>query len=112
MADLIGFLHTLRYFEPGGSPPVGEMLFAIRGCGECHGARGEGTSLGPGIRGRGVVFSSVSLATSLWRHGPAMYQRAREHRHPWPMLKESDVGDLVVFLNSAAESPGAGHRAP
>lgn len=39
MADLIAFLHSVHYFEPGGSPKVGELLFGRRGCSNCHGPR-------------------------------------------------------------------------
>ena len=100
MADLITFLHSIRYFEAGGSPQVGEILFARRGCSNCHGARAEGTSTGPALRGQGGTFTGVTLATALWHHGPDMYQRTRTLGLPWPKLAESDVGDLAAFLNT------------
>lgn len=103
MADLIAFLYSLRYFEPEGSPQVGERLFTKRGCNECHGARGEGTHKGPAVRKRGRVSTSIDLATGLWVHGPKMYQATKELGVPWPALVESDVGDLVAFLNSPPE---------
>lgn len=102
MADLIAFLSSLRYFEPVGSPQVGQRLFVARGCSQCHGARAEGTPLGPGLRGRGGNFTSVTLATALWRHGPKMYQRSQQIGRPWPTLAEKDVSDLVGFLNAPA----------
>lgn len=103
MADLIAFLFSSRYHEPGGSPKVGEILFAGRGCGRCHGPRGEGTSLGVGLRGRGRSFNSVTLAAALWRHGPKTFQRAKDLGLSWPTLAETDVGDLMAFLNTTPE---------
>lgn len=100
MADLIAFIESVRYFEAGGSPQVGEMVFRGRGCANCHGLHAEGTASGPPIRGRGGAFTSVTLATELWRHGPKMYQRTRALGLAWPTLVESDVGDLVAFLNT------------
>ncbi len=100
MADLIAFLYSSRYHEPGGSPKVGEVLFVGRGCGRCHGPRGEGTSLGPRLRGRGRSYSSVALAAALWQHGPKMFERAKDLGLPWPTLAESDAGDLMAFLNT------------
>ena len=82
MADLIAFFQSVGYFEPGGSPRVGEILFARRGCSNCHGAQGEGTQSGPALRGRGRNFTSVTLATALWSHGPKMSQRARQLNVP------------------------------
>ncbi len=100
MADLIAFLHSLRYFEAGGSPKMGEILFVRRGCGNCHGPEGEGTPSGPALRGRSRSFSSVTLATALWRHGPDMDQHTQKLGLPWPKLAESDIGDLLAFLNT------------
>ena len=100
IADLVAFLSSLRYFEPAGSPQVGETLFVERGCSGCHGPRAEGARLGPPLRGRGRSFTAVTLATVLWRHGPKMYRRTQELKVPWPTLVESDVGNLVSFLNT------------
>lgn len=102
MADLVAFLYSIRNTEPGGSPRLGEVLFAGRGCDRCHGARAEGTERGPGLRGRGKRFTSISFAAALWRHGPHIYGRARENGQSWPELAEGDVGDLITFLNSSA----------
>ena len=100
IADLVAFLSSLRYFEPVGSPHMGETIFSERGCDRCHGARGEGAKGGPAIRGRGQPTTAITLATALWQHGPKMFQRTQELGRPWPMLQEGDVGDIVAFLNS------------
>jgi mono/diheme cytochrome c family protein len=104
MADLIAFLYSFRYSEPGGSPRVGEVLFDGRGCGRCHGDDAQGTALGPRLRGRGQRFTSVTLAAALWRHDPEMYERARKLGIAWPALGARDVGDLITFLNTAPET--------
>ncbi len=104
IADLVAFLSSLRYFEPAGSPHIGETLFSERGCNHCHGADAEGARGGPALRGRGQQTTAVTLATALWQHGPKMYRRTRELKRPWPTLNESDVGDIVAFLNSPQRS--------
>lgn len=104
MADLIAFLYSFRYVEPGGSSKAGEVLFNGRGCGGCHGARAEGGALGPGLRGRGRSYNSVALAAALWSHGPGMQELARQRHVPWPTLAEGDVGGLVTFLNTSPEA--------
>ena len=101
MADLVAFLYSVRSTEPGGSPRLGEVLFAGRGCDRCHGVRAEGTERGTGLRGRGRRFTSISFAAALWRHG-SIYGRTRENGQSWPELSEGDVGDLITFLNSSA----------
>jgi cytochrome c2 len=104
MADLVAFLYSFRYAEPGGSPKVGEVLFEGRGCSRCHGALAQGTAEGPELRGRGKSFTSVTMASALWRHGPAMFRRTRDLGLPWPLLAEDDVGDLITFLNTSPDS--------
>jgi mono/diheme cytochrome c family protein len=103
-ADLALFLYTLHYQEPSGSPNVGASVFAWRGCADCHGARADGTSRGPGLRGRGQPYTAVRLATSLWQHGASMYEENRKSGRGWPTLQETDVGDLLAFLNTPVES--------
>lgn len=103
MADLIAFLYSSRYYEPGGAPKIGEVLFSERGCSGCHGSEAQGSGLGPGLRGRGRSFSSVSLAAALWDHGPVMRREAQQRSLPWPILAPRDVGDILAFLNSSSE---------
>ena len=100
IADLVAFLSSLHYFEPLGSPHMGQTIFAERGCDQCHGAHGEGAKTGPALRGRGQPATAITLATALWQHGPKMYQRTQRLGRPWPVLQEGDVGDIVAFLNS------------
>jgi len=102
MKDLLAFLASLRYFEPSGSPYVGEHVFAERGCAGCHGPAAEGTANGPRLRPGAEAFTTVSFTTALWRHGPKMIDRAEAMGVTWPTLKPSDVGDLVSFLNAPA----------
>ncbi|MFI5182507.1 MAG: c-type cytochrome [Thermoanaerobaculia bacterium] len=103
MGDIIAFLYSFRAAEPGGSTRLGEVLYVGRGCSRCHGPKAEGTSLGPRLRGGGRSYTSVSFATALWRHGPRMYERARQLGLEWPSLIEGDVGDLITFLKSSPE---------
>ena len=102
MADLRTFLASLRYFEPTGSPLVGERIFSERGCAACHGSMAEGTKMGPSLKAGAEAYTTVSLSAALWRHGPRMIDRAQEYGLAWPTLKPTDVGDLVSFLNAPA----------
>jgi len=102
-ADLVAFLASLGYFDPAGSPSRGQMLFSDRGCSYCHGDRAQGTQAGPAIRSRGRSLNAITLATALWQHGSEMYRRSRELGRAWPTMNESDVADVMVFLNSRPE---------
>lgn len=100
MTDIFAFLYSLRYVEPAGSPHVGASVFAWRGCSRCHGEDAEGTERAPALRGR--TYNSIALAVALWRHGQKMYAQTHQVGLGWPTLTESDVGDLLAFLNSSS----------
>jgi mono/diheme cytochrome c family protein len=97
VADLFAFLYTLQYFEPGGSPQLGRNVFRSRGCARCHGEDALGATA-PALRGR-HFYNSISLAAELWTHGKKMHEKGQQTQQPWPTLQESDVGDLIAFLN-------------
>lgn len=101
--DVQTFLISLQYFEPHGSRFVGRRLFAERGCARCHGAAAEGTAEGPRLRAGADAFTTISLATALWTHGPEMRSRAARLGIAWPALKSTDIGDLITFLNDPAD---------
>lgn len=107
IADLFAFLYSLRYVEQAGSPHVGQSVFAWRGCARCHGASAEGIAKAPALRGRGRVYTSVALATDLWRHGDRMFRETSEAGVGWPTLQDGDVADLLTFLNSPVETTTA-----
>lgn len=98
LADLLAFLYTLRYFEPTGSPQLGETVFRTHGCANCHGPDALGGSA-PALRGRTHLYNSISLAAELWTHGRKMYSQAKQAGQPWPTLQETDIGDLLTFIN-------------
>ena len=102
MADLRAFLASLRYFEPAGSPLVGQLVFSERGCAACHGQTAEGTKTAPALRSGKEAFTTISFTVALWRHGPRMIDRSEELGIPWPTLKATDIGNLVSFLNAPA----------
>lgn len=98
--DIQSFLMSLQYFEPAGSPFLGQRVFTDRGCARCHGARGEGTEVAPRLRSPSEAYTTISLSSLLWRHGPEMWKTAERLGIPWPTLEANDVGDLISFLNA------------
>lgn len=99
LGDLAVFLYSLHYVEPSGSMHIGATIFRMRGCADCHGDDASNASA-PALRGRGQNYTAVRLATGLWKHGAQMYEQRRKSGQPWPHLEESDIGDLLAFLNT------------
>lgn len=103
MTDIFAFLYSLRYVEPSGSAAIGRSVFSWRGCDRCHGSNAQGTANGPALRGRGEHYTAIALASAFWRHGARMHDLAEGREAVWLSLLESDVGDLIAFLNSPVE---------
>ena len=99
MADLISYLYAVRYLDPVGRVDLGKEIFNKKHCANCHGETGHGGKIGPNLTRRGEYMSS-DIAYTVWTHGPQMYQKMRDKNIPWPTLDESELIDLIAFLNS------------
>ncbi len=82
-----------------GSARAGASAFAGSGCSACHGAHGEGSRRGPVLHAAGRLFNTVMLATRLARAEQRMCQRAVALKLPPPSLEETEIQDVVSFLN-------------
>lgn len=82
-----------------GSSQVGASAFAGSGCSACHGVRGEGSPHGPVLHAAGRLMNTVMLATRLARAEQKMCRRAAALKLPPPTLEETEIQDVVSFLN-------------
>lgn len=105
MADLIAYLFTERYFEGASNAERGRRLFAEKGCGGCHGARG-GAAAPDLAKWRGAA-SPTAIATALWNHGPLMFQSIERRHLAWPRFGAGEIVDLMDYLNRGVSAPGA-----
>ena len=100
MADLISFLYSVRYFDLGGSPIIGQELFDERKCSQCHGSEASGAKKWSQTEEGWQVLHPVNFALALWSHGPRMHAKAEAMGLGWPTLNEGDLSHLLAFLNS------------
>ena len=91
MSSLAGYLWTQQVVGAGGSADAGKRVFASHGCGGCHAS----------ISARKAPFTSVSMVASLWQHGPRMLEKTKQTNVAWPKLSDSEMADLIAFLNTA-----------
>jgi cytochrome c553 len=78
---------------------AGEAAYVRAGCASCHGSSAEGTRHGPKLRVLGRVLNSTGLAAKLAKDEEKMCERARHMKLAPPSLDESDISELVRFLN-------------
>jgi hypothetical protein len=95
-----GARRPLRVMMAGVRPPHtdGKALFR-RGCAPCHGAAGEGTGQGPLLRIAGKSLDFIRLASKLYDHRSKMYKTATHIGVAVPAFEDSEISDLLSYLN-------------
>jgi cytochrome c2 len=96
MADVIAYLYYLRFYETGGNTSAGELVFTRKGCATCHAEGGQ--AIGPALAGSVAARTPLALATAMWNHAPAMYDRTRMERVEWPRFEGEEMRDLSAYL--------------
>lgn len=103
MADVIAFLYYLRYNDLAGDAGSGERLFVEKGCSNCH-TRDGTPSIGPDLSASESVLSPLGLATAMWDHAPAMYDRIQLAEFEWPSFEGDEMRDLSVYLRQLSRT--------
>jgi len=98
MQDVIAYLFIQHYFYEEGDAEKGRRVYESKACGACHG--GARSSGAPDLAGKIEAFTPISMAASVWRHGPEMAESIRRQGRTWPELKGSEMADLIAYLNS------------
>lgn len=89
MSSLASYLWSQQVIGAGGSAAAGRKVYDSHGCAGCHAT----------VSARQSAFTSVSMVSSLWQHGPRMLEKMKQKDVSWPNLTESEMADLIAFLN-------------
>jgi len=93
MRALVGYLWSIQYFEEPGNAARGAAVFNKKGCAGCH-----DSGAAPKLAGR--AFDSLSMASSLWKHGPAMLADIQKKNLKWPRFENNEMQDVIAYLNA------------
>jgi len=99
MSNLVAYLFTQRYFDKEGNPTRGARVFEEKGCASCH-ERLRPKTGAPDLAAANERYSTITVAASLFRHGPAMLERMEKQNVSWPHFNAAEMEDLIAFLNS------------
>ena len=100
MADIVAYLHSLRYFEGAGRPELGRKAIRDKGCLDCHSLGGEGQGEVLDLSQAPELDTPVSVIAALWNHVILLEHLPREGGDPWPSFEETEMANLVSFLNA------------
>jgi mono/diheme cytochrome c family protein len=82
-----------------GSAVRGQALFTEKNCVACHSINGEGGTSAPDLASRSVrEYSPELLASVMWNHGPAMWDRAGQSDMPMPAMSSLEASDLFAYF--------------
>jgi mono/diheme cytochrome c family protein len=107
VTSLIAFLFTLQYADQPGDPQVGEQLFGVKGCAQCHEVGGKGGRLGPSLDFLKRANSPVLIAAALWNHGPDMVETLKAVGIERPTFAGRELADIIAFIQASPREPGA-----
>jgi len=101
MADLVGYLYSVRYLAQSGEARNGRAVAKAKGCFGCHATGGErgkpARDLGDA---RGVDTVGGALA-ALWNHSFLGAPRADGGRPAWAPMTGDEMADLMAFLQAS-----------
>jgi hypothetical protein len=110
MRDVIACLFSQRYFFEPGNPVRERIAFEEKRCASCHERpRAKGA---PDLFQATEVYSPVTLTAAAWRHGAGMLAAMEQRGISWPQFRESEMTDLIAYLNSRLVARIADHLAP
>ncbi len=103
--DLIAFLATINYFDPGGDAKAGKKIFADKQCVVCHQLEGVGGVFGPSLDSV-VQFGPIFFAATMWNHGPSMAEAMQARGIKRPLFSSSELRDLIAYVKLVSSARG------
>jgi cytochrome c2 len=89
MRAITSYVWNLQ-FEEAGDPRRGAQVFAEKRCAGCHAQMNRGER----------VYTSFTMMSLWWAHGPLMQADMEKKRVRWPYLSPDDITHLVAYLNT------------
>lgn len=100
MADLIGYLQSVRYFAAPGNVQRGWAVATAKGCLTCHagyaGERGKPAS----DLTRVSLTTPAAVVAALWNHAVVTAPAPSGGKLAWPELRPEEMADLAAMLSS------------
>ena len=77
------------------SPAPSEPILDRKGCLSCHRFAGRGTKGSDLAFASGGEWTESGFASSLWNHGPRMWERAQKEKRELPTLSRTDAEEAL-----------------
>lgn len=102
MAKILAYAWQLQYNGQPGNREQGRTVYASAGCVECHRSPADRSAISPRP---GKTFTPFSMVAIGWAKGRDMHQAMEKKGLVWPRLTETDMRDILAYLNFLASEP-------
>jgi cytochrome c2 len=99
MADVIGYLHSVRYFADPGNIQRGWAVATSKGCLTCHAISGERGKPASDLT-RVRLTEPAAVVAALWNHAVVTAPAPSGGKLAWPELRGEEMADLAALLTS------------
>ncbi|MEJ2240329.1 MAG: cytochrome c, partial [Gemmatimonadales bacterium] len=89
MADLVGYLYSVRYFAQAGDPQRGRQRVRDKGCLGCHSLSGSGGRAAGNIANVRGLSSPAAVIAALWNH-TLLNDEAGSPAVTWPVFRPGE----------------------
>lgn len=103
MADLIAFLYFLRFFEKKSDEAKGEMLFAQKGCQNCHHFGDASVEGSLSLSTVDTDINPLDLAAKMYNKSGEMMKDMTRKKLEWPRFYKSELNDLIKYIQEHAK---------
>lgn len=100
MADLLAYLYSLSFKKQTADPDTGKLLFAKKGCRQCHSVRGRGGNVGPDLGKASSSLNLMNATAALWNCNRTMRILMKKVGVPMPRFNEDEINDLFHYIHS------------
>ena len=95
--QILAYVWAKQFFGASGDADRGRKTFESKKCAACH---ANGSSGAPRLTKQAEPYSSIGMVEVLWKHGPSMQRKMKERHFDWPQLSQSEMANLIAYLNS------------
>ena len=99
MADIIGYLHSVRYFADSGNIQRGWAVATNKGCLTCHAISGERGKPASDLT-RVRLTEPAAVVAALWNHAVVTAPAPSGGKLAWPEFRADEMADLAALLTS------------
>lgn len=100
LADIVAYLHAIRYFSSAGDARRGKAVAASKGCVACHAVDGRRGAPARDLATARRMDSPAAVVAAMWNHLLYATEGAPSGAPARPQISPAEMADLVAYLRA------------